>query len=226
MPANPPYYPTRKSDLKSFALNALTLITAAPSTYGLTAPDAVNLANVVNPWVAAYDTTQNPQSKTPAAIAEADQLQSEMTAVLRPMIVAISVNESVADGDKTAVGATVRSAVRSPVVAPALAPTLVLDSLTPGVANLRYANAATPTSKAAPPGCGGVQVWVAYGASAVANPSLATYVKRATKSPLVLSTAGHGGQTATVFVRWETHGGVGGEALVSPYSPAVVFPCV
>jgi hypothetical protein len=226
MPQNPPYLPTRKASLRAWATNFSSKLTLTPALFGLLPADAVIVSTATNLWIAAYDVTQSPSTKTAASVAAADQLQADYLGIVRPVATRISANDGVTDASKTSIGVTVRSELRSPVSAPGFAPQLELDGVSHGSARLRYLNVETPDSKAAPLGCAGVQVGIHYGVSAASSPGKADEVCRKTKSPFALNTQAYSGLICTVFTRWETARGHQGQTQYSPWSAPVSFPVV
>lgn len=63
-----------------------------------------------------------------------------------------------------------------------------------------------------------------YGSSPNPTPEMGVLVASPTKSPSVIDTSGHSGQTATVWARWRTKNGIlGGKVGYSPYSAPLVF---
>lgn len=226
MAKNPPYIPTKDALLYTWAENFSNLLTAAPATYGLTAPDAVNVSNVVTPFLAAYTTAVTPATKTSVTVAAKDQAKADMLAVVRPYATEISRNEAVTSGNKTAIGVTVASTTRTPTTAPTYGPVISLEGQIPNVATIRYGDPTTPNSKAVPYGCAGVEYVGTYGTAPATDPTAANRIGRFTKSPTKVSTLGHTGKVLTVWARYETRSGVSGEALFSPYSAPISFVCV
>lgn len=221
---SPSYIPTTIALLIPWATNFATLLTAAPGDYGLTAGDASAAQTSVDNYVTAQNTALNPPTRTSATIAAASQAKADMLAVIRPRAVLISQNASVTDEAKADIGVTIRSSVRTPVTAPTVAPVLSLIGVRTNAVDLRYLNAETPNSKAAPRGCGGVELVIFYGSSPNPTPEMGVLVASPTKSPAVIDTSGHSGQTATVWARWRTKNGVqGGKVGYSPYSAPLVF---
>lgn len=219
---NPAYIPTRDAPLGDWATNFSNLLTASPATYGLTAGDATTVASAVDAYTTALATATAPETRTPPAIAAKNEARADMLAIVQPRAVLISSNASVSAENKTAIGVTVRSSVRTPVVAPSVAPLLSVDSVNTNTVSLRYANAETPTSKAAPRGCAGCDIVGVYGTSPTPDVSNAQPLAALTKSPGVISTSGHTGETLTIWARWRTARGVQGGAVgYSPWSNPV-----
>lgn len=226
MAFNPPYLPSKKADLRAWVLNFAAKLTADEAGYGLQPADSAAVNAVVNPWVTAYDLTQNPATRTPAAISDADAKQSAMLVVVRKWAVTISSNRDVTAELKTEAGVTVRSSVRTPVTAPTALPLLGLESATTGSAVIRAANSETPSSKAVPAGCAGVEVFAKAGADFTNDPAAATYIGRFTRLPFTLDTAGKTGLKFSVFARYVTRNGNEGASLSGAFSAPLQFVAV
>jgi len=205
-------------------LNFSNLLTAAPTTYGLLAGDAVIVATQNTAYQAAYVVANDPSTRTPAAIAAKDSAKANALAVVRPYVVRISNNPAVSDEDKTAIGATVKKPVPSPVPTPTAIPQVSLVSLQPLQAALKIVNAATPTSKAKPFGSIGVELWAATGTTAAVDPEQLNFQFIASKIPTVLEfLAAQQGKICTVAARYSTRGGIGGKAKTGPWSALLTF---
>jgi hypothetical protein len=221
---NPSYIPSTESEFQTWADNFATLLAANPATYGLTSGDAASVTAANEEYQAAFVVANNPATRTSPAIAQRASLRAALTAIVRPKAVLISSNQSVTPDDKLAIGVTLRTGARTPVTAPTVAPTLDVESVQIGTVTLRYGNAETPNSKAAPRGCGGVEVWAVWNPSDTSQPMDGVLLGIATKSPVVMPTSTHNATPCRVWVRWRTKNGVaGGVAGVSPFSAAVDF---
>lgn len=221
------YIPSTDSGFASWLLNFSTLITAAPTTYGLTAPDAVLIAAQETAYSAALATATDPGTRTPAAVAAKDAAKASALAVVRPYAVSISMNAGVSNEDKTAVGVTVRKTVPTPIPAPVDAPQVSFVSAIPLETKLKVVNSATPTSKAKPFGAIGVEIWMSVGTTAATDPAQLSFVGTFTKIPLTLGfEAAQQGKIATVAARYVTRGGNGGVAKVGPFSALLTFNVV
>lgn len=219
MPANPPYIPAKDVDFDAWLTNFSTLLTAAPTTYGLLAGDAVIVAGLQASWNAAYLLATTPSTRTPVTVADKDAEKVAALAGVRPYAQRIAANPGVTDMDKVAIGVTVRVTTRTPVPPPAVSPGLSLVAMTPGQGQFRYFNLADPNSKKVPYGSGGVEVWSAVGTAFATDPSQATFRGRVTKAPFIQSfDPGDSGKKLTMWVRYVNRGGAHGQPLVGPWS--------
>lgn len=217
------YIPSSDSGFDAWLTNFSALLTAAPTTYGLIAGDAVIVAAQQVAYNAAFVTATTPATRTSPTIAAKDAARATALATVRPYAVNISLNAGVADLDKIAIGVTVAKLVPTPVPPPLTVPVLSLVSATHLVQQLAYRDTATPTSKAKPPGVTGMEIWRSIGTTASVDPSQADFNGIVTKSPLVQQfQAGDVGKVVTYWARWVTRGGPGGQAQTGPWSTSLV----
>lgn len=225
--ATPSYIPASDAAFDTWLTNFSAKLTADPTTYGLTAPDAVIVAGVTTAWSAAYALASAPATRTSVTIQDKTNARNTATATVRPYAVQISLNAGVTDANKTAIGVTVAKTVPTPVPPPLTWPTLTLNSASPKVMNIAYRDSATPTSKSKPFGVTGCQVFVGVGVTPAISPSACAFFAQWTKSPAVANfDASQEGMKATFFARWMTTSGPGGVAQFGPWSPPVTFTII
>ena len=152
MAQNPPYIPAADALAGPWSDNFSTLLTAAPTDYGLVAGDAVAVAAVVTPWLAALVLATNPATRTPVTVADKDTARAAMEAVVRPYAVQISQNPLISNGLKTGIGVTPRilTKTRNSVVAEEAVLAITYTALSAPI--LTVTNPATPLTKARPLG--------------------------------------------------------------------------
>lgn len=218
MASYPPYIPPADPDFDTWVVNFSTLLTADPTAYGLSAADAAAVAGPVTTWQAAWPLSQDPATRTPVTVADKDAARAAAEAVIRPFAVRVSRNQSVSNANKTALGVTVPATVPTPIPQPVDQPELALQSAVP----LLMTIAAKPVGsvgKAKPFGAIGMEVAAAMGVAHTVDPNSATYVKTVTKSPFRMSFASADqGKHLTIFTRYVTRSGPGGESQVGPWS--------
>ena len=223
MPAAPPYIPKKNALFVAWADNFSALLTASPMTYGLTAPDAVTVAGVVAAIDAAWALISSPATKTKDTVSQFNTAYVSGTAVLRPYAQQISLNAGVTSANKIAIGVNPRTSVPSPITPPATTPILTVQSLTGGVAYLRYRDSAASVSvKSKPYGVTSVTLSViqaVLGTPPSTPPSAWPVPVNATKSPLALPLAAYTpGSQLYVAPRYLLRNGG-----VSAYGPTINF---
>lgn len=204
----PSYIPQRDNDLSLWSLNFTTLLTAVPANYGLTAPDAVIVANVVNPFITALNVATDPGTRTSATIATKDATKSAMLAIVRPYAQRIKLSAAVSDARKIAIGVGIRDTTPSPVPTPTTQPLMSIVAATPLQHEIRYADALTPDKRHKPFGAVALLIFISVGTVAPADPELAPFRALVTKQPYMHTYAPTDvGKTAFVYGRWVTRTG-------------------
>lgn len=189
MPAVPPYIPPKQAGFDSWFNNFSTLITAAPSTYGLTSADATTIAGYYSTWHAAYLLVVSPTTKTAATVAAKNTALATILPPVRAYAQQISNNPGVTSANKIALGLNPKTSTPGQITAPVSNPVLTLQSQGPGQAILRYRDSAASVSVKSKPY--GVKMMLLVGAptSLAVLPASMFKLVNATKSPFVLNLA-------------------------------------
>lgn len=213
------YLPSRLALLRDWAVNFSTLITATPTAYGLTAGNATTISTAVNAFSAAYTLATDPSTRTIVTTAAMRTQRTAMTAVVRQFAAIIRANPSITAEQLAELGLTVPDVEPSPIPAPATFPLLDVLNATPGRHELRFADSASPDSRAKPDGAIGLQLFRSIGTSEADSPEGATLVGQFTVNPLRIDNSpADTGKVATYFGRWITQRG-----LVGPWSNGTSF---
>lgn len=220
MPSVAPYIPAKDSDLDLWSANFSTLLTAAPSTYGLTAGDATTVAAEVAAWHAAYLLTTSPATKTKATVAAKDTAKILLLSQLRPFAVQISLNAGVASTDKVAIGVNPRTSTPTPIPVPVTNPVITIDSTSTAGSIVRYRDTtSSPSVKSKPFGAIGMQMFAKSSATPITDPATLALQGTQTKSPFIQAMGpAEAGKTVYFAGRWITRKG-----LVGPFSPIVSY---
>lgn len=218
------YIPSKDADFSAWILNFATLITAAPATYGLTAPAAVIIQAANDAFQPAYVAATDPVTRTAPTVAEKDAQRVSATATVRPYAVQISRNAAVTDENKVAVGVNLPNNAPVPIPPPSTYPMPSLRSAAPLTHLLGYADSGAPSGKSKPYGVIGCEVFRSVGTVAAVDPAQATYYNTATKAPFTSSFgAGDIGKVCTYFMRWTTRSGPSGLTQKGPFSAPLVL---
>lgn len=221
------YIPAKDADFDAWLTNFSALITATPTAYGLTAPDAVIIAAQKTAFAAALATATDPSTRTAPAVAAKDAARALAVATVRPYAINVKLNASVTNSQRSDLGLTINSFPPTPIPAPVTAPALVLVQATPLSHQLRFYDVTTPTSKAKPYGVIGLEVRRAIGTSPAVDPDSAAYLTTWGKSPnLSTFSSGDVGKVATYFGRWVTRSGPGGRQQTGPWSTALAVTVI
>ena len=222
--AQAPYIPAKNADFLAWLNNFSALLTTAPTTYGLTAPDAVTVATQQLAFANAFAVADAPGTRTSASIAARDAARALAEAIVRPYAIAISLNAAVTNGDKVAIGVIVRIFPPTPIPAPTTNPALILVAATPLQHELQFRDSATPLLKAKPFGVAALELVASIGIVAATDPAQCAPVASYTKTPFRVSfQSGDRGKLCTYFARWRNASGPGGVAAVGPWSPPVTI---
>lgn len=220
--AAPSYIPAKNADFKGWLLNLSTLITAAPATYGLTAPDAVIIAAENTAYAAAYTAANDPSTRTSVTVAAADAARNHAESVVRPYCQQVAKDPAVSDADKIALGLNPPNPTRPPIPAPTAAPIVSILSATNLVLTCASRANDGSTGKAKPVGAIGIQYRIGVGTAPAIDPSQCDRVEQVTKTPFTFAfDASERGKQATIFGRYYTRGGPAGVAQYGPWSDPV-----
>lgn len=219
-----PYIPSKDAEFSAWLLNFSSLITAAPATYGLTAPAAAIIQAANDAFQPAYALAIDPGTRTAPTVAEKDAQRVSATATVRPYAIQISLNAAVTDENKLAVGVNLPNNAPVPIPPPATYPMPSLRSAGPLTHLLAYADSGAPSGKGKPYGVVGCEVFRSIGIVAAVDPAQATYYNTVTKAPFTSSfQAGDIGKVCTYFMRWTTRSGPSGIAQKGPFSAPLVL---
>lgn len=212
------YLPQKEALFAAWASNFTTLVSANPAKYGYTPAQASTVASSNATYQAAYTLCTSKSTKTASAVTARNNARAAITMLLRPMAVAASLNPAVAPADKQSLGVTVRQTTPTPVPAPVDAPVINVVKAVPGSCQYNYKIAGS-SNKAKPQGSVGMQVWGSFGVVAATDPTQCTLLGVMTKSPFSLTfTTAQQGKIITLFARFVTRGGPGGQSQVGPWS--------
>lgn len=221
MPAS--YIPAQDALFSNWLLNFSTLLTDSPATYGLTAPDAVIVANQEAAFAAAYALAIDPSTRTSVTVASKDAARASAESVVRPYAVTISLNPSVTNGEKVAIGVTVRSNIPTPIPAPVTPAVISLISAMPLTQQLQI-RAVGSSTKAKPQGCIAIEVARSVGTVAATDPNQLAIVGQYGKTPLIQNfVAEDQGKIVTYAARFRTRSGPAGVSQAGPWSALASF---
>lgn len=210
------YIPDRDGDFGAWLDNFSDLINTSPGSYGLSPADAANLLAVTTAWDTAYAAAISGATRGPYTVNLKDVARVNATVVARQLATIIQANPGITDGQKTALGLTVRKTLPTPIPAPTSSPLLAFVAATPLQHTLRFADQTTPASRAKPFGVLSLQLYVdVLGGPPPTGPGPSNLVF--TKNPIAVNFGdANVGKIATYKAAWMTRTG-----LLGPISAAL-----
>ena len=210
--------PLRDAEYDVYLYNWKTLLTASPTTYGMTGSDATAISNAYTDWHTAFLAASNLLTRTRATVAQKDAEKVLSLSLLREQYRIIKANPGVTDAAKINLGIVVNDPVPTPIPAPTTYPLLAVLNAAPLTQQLMMVDQSTPTSRAKPAGVVGALVVRAIGTVPAVDPAQCQLLGLYTRAPFLVNEFGSGdvGKVVTYFARWTNPRGEEG-----PWSPAV-----
>lgn len=208
---NGDFIPGTFQDLLAWSLNFSTLITAAPTDYGLVSGDATAYAALHSTYAAAQAAATDPSTRTASTVADRVTARTALVAGARMYARQVQAFPAITPMLLSDLGLTVRDSDNTAVPAPSSNPVVTVDTIQPGQHILRLVDSDTPDSKAKPPGCGGAEVFVYRGTVAPTGFSDYAYAGLASRFLFTVThSGGDAGKQAYYLARWVTKTGLTG----------------
>lgn len=206
------YIPTKDADLDAWATNFDTVITAAPTSYGLIAGQATAFHTLRLAFTNALATAVNPATRTPVTVALKDTARAQAVALARQLGQVAQRYPSITDGLLASAGLTVRDPIPSPIPAPVSTPVMSLLSSDSLSHVLRYHDSILANPRGKPPGAVAMQLFAKVGPGAPADISDCVFIGQFSKMPAVAGGGGSvfqfdptdAGKTIYYLSRWVT----------------------
>lgn len=215
------YIPARDGDFATFAAAFSSQITATPTAFGLTAPQAVTLATLNTTFATALGVATNPSTRTAAAVAAKDVARANLQFLIQSYASIIQAFPTITEAQLSALGLTVRSTTRTPITAPTTFPLLTIVQIQSQQARLVIADETTPDARARPVNVVGMQLWYQVAGVAPVSTTGMTYAGLVTRTPVAVELPEAAvGKTVYMLGRWVTARGLQG-----PISPLVSAIC-
>jgi hypothetical protein len=123
------FLPSRDAELLTWSVNFNTKITATPTAYGLTAPQATTYDGLHDAYAAAYQIANNPDTRSPSNIVAKDTAREALIQNARLLARIVQAAPAVTPEQKSELGLTVRDVEPTPIPPPATAPTIEVVSV-------------------------------------------------------------------------------------------------
>ena len=153
------FIPSTDAGLLAWVQNFSSLITANPTSYGLTAPTATALASLVTAYSTALTAATDPSTRGGSTILAKGQARVNLVAYCRKVARCIQGTLTVTDQQRYDLGLTVRNVEPTPIPRPAGAPLVEVKQVFGRTARVRLIDAANPTRRGRPAGTMGASVF-------------------------------------------------------------------
>ncbi|MEM8784204.1 MAG: hypothetical protein AAGE65_15320 [Planctomycetota bacterium] len=164
-------YPTRESELIVWLANFKALIVGNPTAYGLTDTQSDTLGDAVDEFDTAYQTANDPTTRSPRNIEQKNELKDACMAVVRNYAAIIKSTPGMTDTKLIALGLPTREEP-TPVPAPTEAPAIeILDAQANAIEFLLYPSTGT-SRRGKPEGVQGATVLSYVGQTAPLDPAV------------------------------------------------------
>ncbi len=157
MPSTVLQFPPSDPGLLAWSLNFKDLITAAPTTYGLTAGDATAYGTVHTAFATALAAC-DPAVRNKTAVATKNAAKATLKNAATLLANKVYSTAAVTNAQKIELGIPPRNAP-SPIPAPALAPVIEVQSVNAWTVKIRLKDAASGSRRGKPPGVSGASVF-------------------------------------------------------------------
>ena len=121
------FLPTRESELVTWSTNFNTRINAAPTTFGLTVPQAAAYGDLHDAFVSAYTAATNDGTNSRSAIVTKNDAKALLVASARQLAGIVQRYPGTTNTMRSELGLTVKDAEPSPIPPPAVAPAVVME---------------------------------------------------------------------------------------------------
>jgi len=157
------FLPSTDAGLLAWSLNFKTLITATPTVYGLTAPQATAYGTLHDAYNTALVACE-PSTRTRPAVATKNTARTNLKANARLLAKLVQAAPLVTDAQRLALGLNVRQAP-APVPAPSSAPNLDVVSVSAWTVSIKLHDASSGKKRGRPPGVSGAAIFSYVGAT-------------------------------------------------------------
>jgi hypothetical protein len=166
------FLPDRESDLLTWSVNFDTKITASPTDYGLTADQATAYGTLHSAFADAYQTANNPDTRSPSNIVAKDVAKDALINNARMLARIVQATPAVTPEQKSELGLTVRDVEPTPIPPPASWPKLEIVAVNGRTVQIRLSDLENPTRRGKPEGVSGATVLSFVGEEAPSDPGL------------------------------------------------------
>lgn len=222
----PDYLSTDDAKLKAWGQNFCDYIGGHTVSLGLAAGDVAPIAAARIAYEDAYAAHNTARQSAESARQAKDAARGEYKRLIRLLVRRLQASGSVDDGERAAMGITIRDTIRTVrrSAAGLSRPLARVDTSQRLCHRIDFSDEASPTRRAKPDGVLGCEIWVKVLPQGMPSPGAGEFdfVALDTASPYTVEfSAGQAGMAAHYMLRWMTTGGAKG-----PWSETVVATIV
>jgi hypothetical protein len=164
-----PFPPSREADLVTVGANLTQKVSAAPTTYGLTATQAAALSALYDTYVNAYNVAKAPETRSPMNIALKDDAKAALIDNMRLIAGIVQHYPQITNPMRIDLGLPPRKSEPTPTPVPAVAPQVLVKSVAGRIVQARLLDPLNPTRRGMPEGVSGASIFSFTGETAPAD---------------------------------------------------------
>lgn len=211
------YLPQTLSGFNTWATNFETLISAAPTDFGLTAGDASAFNTLFASFNSALSVSTTPSTRTPVTVAATQTALEACRAKAQQLVQKYQASGLATPTKSAELGVTNRDTTKTPIPAPTAIPDLGIEKIEPQSVTLRIKELGALLN-ALPVNCVGYEVYMAVGLTNPPNsPTDMTFVQNGSRRFTTITFApGDIGKNVSFAVRYRT-----AKNLTGPWSSII-----
>jgi len=196
------YIPRNDADFNNWQNNFITYATTNQKQLGLTAEQITTLTTSKTNWQTTYTNHITAQATVARATEDKDTSRKNHEQLLRNLAQQLQNSPTITNGDRAALGITVKEANRSSRTVPTTRPSAIINNQDRLRHVINFFDENTPTRRAKPEGVMGCEIWVKIG-EAPKNPDDLNFLGLDTATPYTIDYPSQdGGKPAHYMLRW------------------------
>lgn len=198
-----PGIPSTFNEFRLWGNNFAALITASPTTYGLTSGNALVIQGVADAFEAAYTISNNPSTNTKTTREATRDAKVAAAAIYRLYYGIVKADPAVLGADKVALGIVYPNSPPSPIPPPTSFPQISIITQSPLNMTLDWRDSDAASGHAKPVGATLCLLFRTIGTTVASDPDAAMFYGAFTKRPFqVVFPDGSQGKHSTFFSQW------------------------
>jgi hypothetical protein len=215
------YIPSKDADLVTWSSNFAAVITAAPTSYGLSSGQASAYTTLDTAFATAYEAAINPGTRTPVTVATKDSARNALVANARSLAKIAQGYSGITPELLADAGLTVRDPVPSPIPPPTSMPIISLLTASSLNITLRFKDSVLSNPRSRPDGATSMQLFWTDALTPGADVATYKFAGNATRVPFAVPfESAQAGKVITFRGRW-----VNAKGQYGPTSDALAATC-